>query len=373
MPTPCVRFVNPQKHYQLYREEYLKTLDDVCGRGDYIMRQDLETFEQRIAEMVGVKHAIGVNSGTDALSLSFEALGYGPGDEVITVGHTFMASISAIAHCGATPVLIDVGEDFNINIELIEAAITPRTKAIEPVHLNGRMSDMEKIMEIVGKHKLTVVEDAAQALGSKIKLSDGSWKMAGSFGNTGCFSLYPFKILGCFGDGGILTTNDDTLAAKVRRLRFNGEDRETRNFYEHGYTALLDNVQAAILNVKLNYFPQWIARRRELAERYRNGLVDIPQIKTPHFDNPKFFDVYQNYVIRVEKRNDLVKYLNEQGVETLISWDTPMYKQPVMLPNSISLSETEKICQTVVSLPMYPEITNEEIDIVIEKIRSFYQ
>jgi len=367
-----VRFVNPQKQYKDHKKEILKTIDDVFSRGDLIMRKDLDEFESKIAKFVGTKYAVGVNSGTDALSLSMEAALIGPGDEVITVGHTFMASISAIYHQGAKAVLIDAGEDFNMNPGLIEKAITPKTKAIEPVHLNGRVCDMDKIMGIAKKHNLIVIEDAAQSLGGKFKTRDGKWKIAGSFGLAGCFSLYPFKLLGAFGDAGVVVTNDAETARRVRLLRYNGEDRQDRNFYFHGYTALLDNVQAALLNVKLKYLPRWLLRRREIAGLYQKGLEGVPQVKTPHFKDSRFYDVYQNYVIRAQKRNELVEYLKNNGVETLISWPVPMYKQPVMQPNNIMLPETERICKEIVSLPMYPELKNSEVAYVIKCIKSFY-
>lgn len=367
-----VRFVNPQKHYKTYKKEFLNTIDDVLSRGDLIMRGDLETFEKRLAKFVGVKYAVGLNSGTDALSLAFEAIGLKEGDEVITVAHTFMASISAIAHHGAKPVLIDVGENFNMDANNIEKAITKKTKAIEPVHLNGRLSDMEKIMALAKKYNLLVIEDAAQALGAKIKMADGKWKMAGSFGIAGCFSFYPFKALGSFGDGGALTTNDPEMARKVRLLRYNGEDRKTRNFYYHGYTCLLDNIQAAILNVKLGYFPQWVKRRREIANLYRKVLAKTSEVRLPHFDDKRFFDVYQNYVIRAKKRDKLAAYLASNGVETLISWKTPTYKEPVLQPNKLSLPETEDICKEVISLPMYPELSDTEVDYAAAAVRNFY-
>lgn len=368
-----VRFVNPQKQYQDHKDEFLKTVDDVFSRGDLIQRKDLEEFEKEFAEYVGVKYAIGVNSGTDALTLSMQAAGIGPGDEVITVAHTFMASISCIHHQGATPVLMDVGEDFNMNMDLVEEAITPRTKAIEPVHLNGRLCDMERLMDIAKRHNLVVIEDAAQAIGAKMQIGDGSWKMTGSFGVTGCFSMYPFKMLGAFGDAGMVTTDDSEIARRVRLLRYNGEDREDRHFYYHGYTALLDNVQAALLSVKFKYFPQWIERRRAIAELYRKGLERVKETKTPHFDDSRFFDVYQNYVIRAQRRDELAEFLESNGVETLISWKTPTYREPVMQPNALSLPETETICKEVLSLPMYPELEDSEVEYIIGQVKAFYQ
>lgn len=366
-----VGFVNPQKQYQDHKQEFLSLVDDVFSRGDLIMRKDLEVFEKQIADFVDVKYAIGVNSGTDALSLSMEAAGLKTGDQVITVGHTFMASISAICHQGATPVLIDVGEDYNMDADLIESAITPKTKAIEPVHLNGRICDMDKIGEIAKKHNLFIIEDAAQALGAKMKIN-GEWKMAGSFGLAGCFSMYPFKTLGAFGDAGVVTTNNPEIAKRVRLLRYNGEDRETREFYYHGYTALLDNLQAALLNVKFKYFPAWLERRKEIAKTYNEGLKNITSVEIPDFKDERFLDGWQNYVIKAKEREKLISFLEEKGIETLVSWPAPMYKQPVMMPNNIFLPETEKICNEVVSLPIYPELTNEQVDYVIRCIKEFY-
>ena len=371
--TYTVRFVNPERQYQQHREEYLATIGDVLSRVDLIDRKDLKEFEERLAQYVGVEFAVGVNSGTNALSCAFEALGLAPGDEVITVAHTYMSSISSIAHCGAIPVLIDVGKDFNMDPAAIEAAITPRTKAIEVVHLNGRLADMERIMTIARSRDLFVVEDACQALGATLTLSDGSKKMAGSFGSIGCFSFYPFKSLGCFGDGGAAVMNDPAIERRIRLLRYNGQDRRARTFYYHGYTCLLDNLQAALLTVKFKYLPQWVERRREIAEMYRAGLRDVPSIRLPHYDDPRFFDTYQNYVIRAASRDELQTYLEDsQKVETMIFWPRPNYQQPVLQPNRTFLPETERICREVLSLPMYPELTNEEVSSVIDQVKGFY-
>lgn len=371
-PVYKVRYVNPQKQYKDHRKEFLNTVDSVFSRGDLINRGDLAEFEKKIAKMVGVKYAIGVNSGTDALSLSMQAGGLKPGDEVITAGYTFMASVSAIHHHGAKAVLVDPGPDFNINCDLIEQFITPKTVAIEPVHMNGRVCDMDKIMALAKKHNLMVFEDAARALGAKFKTLSGSWKMAGSFGTAGCFSMYPFKMLGAFGDAGVVTTNDPEIARKVRMLRYNGEDRDTRVFYLHGRTALLDNLQAALLNVKLKYFPAWVRRRREIAGIYSRELKGISEINAPVFDNSRNFDVWQNYVIRAQRRDDLVQHLAAKGVETLIEWDVSINKQPVMLPNEMYLPETEKTCAETVLLPMYPELTDSQVKYASKCVRDFY-
>ena len=292
-----VPFVDPQKHYSNLKAKIDAAITDCLSKGDLILRSQLENFETNFASLVGTKYAVGLNSGYHALALSLLAAGIGAGDEVITVAHTFVASISAIVHCGATPVLIDVRKDYNMDMEKLESAITPNTKAVLPVHLNGRLCDMDRLMDIAKEHNLIIIEDAAQSVGGKY-----NGKVAGSFGLGGCFSHYPFKILGGFGDGGTLTTNDPDIARKVTLLRYNGEDRETGEYHYHGYTCLLDNIQAAVLDVKLKHLPEWIKRRRAIAELYRQGLSNIEDLFLPHFEGEKYFDVYQNYVIRTKKK-----------------------------------------------------------------------
>src|SRR6516162_8095875 len=262
-----VPFVDPKTHYRRLKSEIDFAITDTLAKGDLILRQQLRDFEQHLAEFVGTKYAVGVNSGYHALHFSLLAAGLGPGDEVITVGHTFVATVSAIVHTGAKPVLIDVRDDYNMDPEKLVAAITPRTKAILPVHLNGRVCKMDQILTIAEKRGLAVIEDAAQALGASF-----AGRQAGSFGLAGCFSFYPFKSLGGLGDGGAVTTDDAEVARFATLVRFNGEDRQTGEFHHHGYTALLDNVQAAVLDVKLRHLPAWIEHRREIARQYRAGL-----------------------------------------------------------------------------------------------------
>src|SRR5271169_206410 len=288
-----VPFVNPREHYRRIKSEVDFAITDTLSKGDLVLRQQLRDFEQHLAEFVGVKYAVGVNSCYHALHFSLLAAGVGPGDEVITVGHTIVATVSAIVHAGAKPVLVDVREDYNLAPEKFESAVTPKTKAVIPVHLNGRVCAMDRIAAIADRHGIAIIEDAAQALGATFK-----GKRAGSFGLSGCFSFYPFKSLGGLGDGGALTTNDPNVARAATLLRFNGEDRETGEFHCHGYTALLDNVQAAVLDVKLRHLPEWINHRRRIAALYREGLDGITDVQLPHFSDDDHFDSYQNYVIR---------------------------------------------------------------------------
>jgi dTDP-4-amino-4,6-dideoxygalactose transaminase len=366
-----VPFVDLPKQYKHLEKEIRELLDDVLfTRADFIMRSDLREFESNIADFVGVDYAVGLNSGTDALHLSLLAAGIGPGDEVITVAHTFVATVAAIVHCGATPILIDVREDFNMDVEQLEQSISTRTKAVIPVHLNGRLCDMEKVMDIANKHNLLVIEDSAQALGATF---DG--KKAGSFGLTGCFSLYPMKILGGVGDGGILVTNDEGIAQKIRFLRDHGQNRETGDLIGYGFNSRLDNLQAAIINLKLKYLPRWIERRRELANIYHQGLSDVPHVKLPPPPQTggRYFDVFQNYVIQSQERDKLVDYLRECGIEVLISWPKPMHHHEALGLKHFKLPETEKISREVVSLPMNTEISNEQVEYVVDCVRNFYK
>lgn len=361
-----VPFVNYGLQYRQLKKEINKTIENVLGRGDLILRKDVEEFEKRLADFVGTKYAVALNSGTDALFLSLKAAGIGEGDEVITVSHTFVASIAVIFHSGAKPILVDVGDDFLIDANKTERAITKKTKAIIPVHLNGRVCDMEKIMKIARKHKLIIIEDAAQSLGTSFKK-----KMAGSFGLTGCFSFYPAKVLGCFGDGGAITTDNSQIAEKIRLLRDHGQKTKTK-IVCYGWNSRLDNLQAAILNVKFKYLPKWLKKRREIANLYNQGLSDIPEVKLPPKSDEKRFDVYQNYVLRVERRNELHKFLKEKGVETLIKDPFSLHHQSALGLSHFKLPYTEQLAKKVISLPMYPELTNKQIEYVIGCIKKFY-
>lgn len=363
-----VPFVGYKIQYQNLKSEIDSAIEDVLSRGDLILRKDTDEFERRLAEFVGAKYAIGLNSGTDALFLSLLAMGIGKGDEVITVSHTFVASIAAIVQAGATPILVDVSDDFVMDADKLEEAIGEKTKAIIPVYLNGRMCDMDKIMEIANKHNLIVIEDSAQALGASF-----NGKKAGSIGLTGCFSFYPAKILGCFGDGGGLTTNDEKIAEKVRLLRDHGQKTKTEILY-YGWNSRIDNLQAAVLNVKLDHLSKWIDRRREIAMMYQSGLSDVSNIKLPPAPNSdeKHFDVFQNYVLRAEKRDEFFNFLKENGVETLIKDPIANHMHKGLNLSHFSLPMSEQLAKEVISLPMYPELTNEQIEYIISTVRRFY-
>jgi dTDP-4-amino-4,6-dideoxygalactose transaminase len=363
-----VRFVDYPEHYRRIWDETLTSITDCLSKGDLIMRQQVEDFEAKLASFVGARHAVSLNSGTDALFFSLKAAGIKPGDEVITVSHTFVATIAAIRYCGATPVLVDVGADMNMNVDLVEKAITTKTKAVIPVHLNGRICNMKPLIEIAEKHNLKVIEDSAQSLGATYDK-----KKAGSMGLTGCFSFYPAKILGCAGDGGALVTNDNKVAETVRLLRDHGYVRSTGEIQMYGYNSRLDNIQAAMLNVKMKYLPQWIERRREIAGMYQKGLGDHSAIILPPYsqNDKMYYDIFQNYVIRSKKRDDLVKHLRDSGIEVLISWPIPTHHHKNLGLGSFKLPKTEELSRTVVSLPMFPELSNEKVEFVIETINKY--
>lgn len=362
-----VPFVDPRTHYGRLKLEVDAAITECLAKGDLVYRRQLRDFEEHLAAFVGVRYAVGVNSGYHALHFALLGAGIGPGDEVITVAHTFVATVSAIIHCGAKPVLVDVRKDYNIDPEAIERAITPRTKALLPVHLNGRVCDMERILAIAEAYKLTVIEDAAQAVGATCK-----GKRAGSFAAAGCFSFYPFKILGGFGDGGAIVTNDPNIARIASLLRYNGEDRETGEYHCHGYTALLDNVQAAVLDVKLRYLPSWIEHRRSVAQQYRKRLEGIDEIELPHFSEENQADVFQNYVVRTKRRDELREHLKANGIETLVHWPKPMWEHRGLGLGNPGLRETQALCREVISLPMSAETTLDQVEVVARCIRDFF-
>ena len=362
-----VPFVNYKRQYQQLKGEFDGVFAEVMSGGDFILRRHLEAFEKEIAAFVGTKHAIGVNTGTDALYLSAHALDFGPGDEVITVAHTFVATVGAIVQCGATPILVDIQDDFNMDVDLIEPAITSRTKGIIPVHLNGHACQMDIIMSLAEKYDVKVIEDAAQALGASFKGS-----RCGSFADTAIFSFYPAKMLGAPGDGGMVCTNDYSLARKLRAFRDNGRVDNVEVVECFGWNTRLDNLHAAILDMKFRYFDKWVQRRREIAQMYDRGLTGIDGLLPHPNSNADYFDVYQNYVIRCKNRNKLVEHLRNAGVEVLISWPNPMHKQKALELSHFSLPMTERISAEVVSLPMYPELTDEEVEYVINAVASFF-
>lgn len=376
MSVEKVNFVNYGLQYSLIKDEIDNAIHGCLENGNLILRSDVSDFENNFAKFIGKKYCIGTGSCTGAMYLSLNACGIGIGDEVITVGHTYIATIDVIVRAGATPILIDIGNDFNIDINEIGNAITPNTKAIIPVHLNGRCCNMDELMEIAEMHNLTVIEDVAQAVGAKYRS-----KNAGNFGLTSAFSFYPAKVFGSLGDGGAICTNDESLAGKLYMLRDHGEkpsylrnanDNYNRQIYFYGYNSILDNIQAAVLNTKLPYLPEWIKRRREIAKIYDLELSD-KVIKPPAPEESPYYDVYQNYVIRTKNRDKLADYLKSKGIENLISWRVPNHKQLALKLDHFHFPMTERVSDEVLSLPMYPELSDEEIKYVCSEVNNFFK
>ncbi|HEY1455010.1 MAG TPA: DegT/DnrJ/EryC1/StrS family aminotransferase [Candidatus Dormibacteraeota bacterium] len=347
--------------------EMMATIRDVLAKGDLIMRQQMLDFERNLADFVGTADAVGVSNCTDGLRLVLEAVGIGPGDEVITVSHTFMATMTVIHQVGATPVLVDVGDDHNMNVDLVERAITPRTKAIMPVYLNGRLVQMDRLMEIARAHNLIVIEDTAQALGGAyMGVRGGAWGLAGAF------SFYPAKLLGAYGDAGAVVTSDPDLASRLRELRDHGRISKT-GFSGWGWNCRLDNLQAAVLDLKLKKVPEWINQRRRLAAIYDEELADLGAVKRPPGpDGGPYFDIYQNYVIEADRRDELASHLAQKGIETLVSpGPVPNHKQPVGLDH-FSLPRTEELCARVLSLPLNNSLGEEQVLEVAAAVKGFY-
>jgi len=367
----AVPYIDLGRQYVPLRDEILTTVDRIFAGADFVLREDLDRFETAIAEYLGVTHAIGVNSGTDALMLSVRALGLGPGDEVITVAHTFVSTLAAIVHAGADPIPVDIGDDYNLDSGALEAALTPRTKAVMPVHLNGRTCDMELISEFASEHGLLIIEDAAQALGAAL----GDTK-AGAFGDTGCFSLHPMKNLSVGGDGGFITTSDTDLAGRLRVLRNIGQEKKDQSKCEitgFGFNSRLDTLQAAIALVKLGHLPGWIDRRREIAASYTQALEGLGELVLPPRDGDGRYDVFSSYVIRTERRDGLMTHMRDDGIEVFAHWVPPLHHQKGLGLDHWRLPETERASRQVLSLPVFSEMTNEETDLVIDSIQRFFR
>jgi dTDP-4-amino-4,6-dideoxygalactose transaminase len=364
-----VRYIDYPQQYQKMRDEILQTVDTVLTRGDVMLRQQLRDFEENLAAFVGTRYAVGTSNCTDALHLTLRAAGIGTGDEVITVSHTFVATAAAIHHAGAVPVLIDIGDDHNLDVELIEPAITPRTRAIMPVHLNGRLCDMGKLMTIAEKHNLLVIEDTAQALGGAFNgIKGGAWALGG------CFSFYPAKLLGAYGDAGALVTNSEEIAERVRSLRDHGR-LPSGDLAGWSFNCRLDNLHAAILDLKLKQVPAWIARRRALASIYQQHLSDVPELLLPPSpaDDSSHFDVFQNYEIEAEERDELKSRLQEKGIETLIPWGGKgVHQFPSLGLGQIHLPRTERMFDRALMLPLHCELTDEQVVYVSDMVKEFY-
>jgi dTDP-4-amino-4,6-dideoxygalactose transaminase len=346
--------------------EMLSAVKGVLTSGQFILGEAVEAFEAEFASLCGVKHAIGVANGTDAITLTLRALGIGKGDEVITVANSFVASASAIVLSGARPVFVDVCDDLNLDPTSLESAITPRTKAILPVHLTGRPADMDSILAIAERHNIAVIEDAAQAVGAT-----HHDRPVGSMGIAGCFSLHPLKNLAAAGDGGMITTNDDTLVTHLRKARNHGlADRNTCEFWS--VNSRLDAIQAAMLRVKFKRLAGWTAARRANAEYYREHLADVVTVPV---EKPHEFSVYHTFIIQADHRDELQEYLAQREIGSGIHYPIPIHLQPAARDlgyNVGSLPVTERLADRILSLPAYPSLTPDQRMVVVRAIRNFY-
>lgn len=365
--TMTVPYVNLAAQYAAEREALLPAIDKALASGQWVGGTMIEQFEAGAAQYLGAKHVIGVASGTDALILGLRALGIGAGDEVITPPNSFVASTAAIHFAGAIPVFADVLPDQNIDPAAIEAAITPRTRAIMPVHLTGRMADMEAISSIASRHGLAIIEDAAQAMGSRFNDHH-----AGTTSDIGCFSAHPLKNLNAMGDGGFITTKDDATADRLRRLRNNGlVDRNT--VAEWGVVSRLDNVQAVILLHRLEQLDSVIASRRSNAERYRSLLAGNAVFAPPC--RPQEFNSFHTFVIQVDRRDELQRYLAQRGVGTAIHYPVPIHLQPAAKSLGYKAGDfpvTESQAGRILTLPVNQSLKPAEIDYVAAAVKEFY-
>jgi dTDP-4-amino-4,6-dideoxygalactose transaminase len=364
-----VGFYGHVRQYHSLKEEIDAAILEVLESGSYVTGPTLARFEDELAAYWGTKRAVGCNSGTDALWLSFLALGIGPGDEVITVANTFFATAEAIWFVGAKPVFVEIEpKTCNIDVTRIEEAITERTKAIVPVHLYGQLAEMPAIADIANKHDLRVVEDCAQAIDAS-----GDGFESGELSDAVCTSFIIQKNLGTFGDGGAVMTNHNEVAERITALRNHGSTR--RSYHSMGYNSRLDDLHAGILSVKLKHIGAWSDRRREIAAQYTAGLKDLPRLTLPT-ELPGYRHVYHLYIIEVDRRDEMLAYLNGAGVDAKTHYPIAIHQQegyPWGKPADldVSLPLTEASAARVISLPMFPELTQEEVDCVIETVRAW--
>jgi dTDP-4-amino-4,6-dideoxygalactose transaminase len=356
---------NPRAQYQAHKHEIDTALQRVLDNGWYILGEEVKAFETEFATYIGVAYGIGVGSGTEALHLALRACDIGPGDEVITVSHTAVATVAAIQLAGATPVLVDIEPNFyTMDASKLTTVISPRTKAIIPVHLYGQPADLDPILELAKEYRLQVIEDCAQAHGATYK-----GKRVGSYGDMACFSFYPTKNLGAIGDGGMVVTNDAELGEKARLLREYGW---VERYVSHvsGWNTRLDELQAAMLNVKLKHLDEDNSKRARLAEIY-NKELSAAGISVP-CRRENCTHVYHLYVIRSARRAELLTFLREKGIDASIHYPVPVHLQPAYIRlGNRRLRETETLASQVLTLPMYPELSEAEVHSVIEAVREF--
>jgi dTDP-4-amino-4,6-dideoxygalactose transaminase len=359
--------------YRAIQDKVLPALQAVIDRQGFIMGAEVGQLEAEVARLSHARHAVACASGTDALLIPLRTLGLKPGDEVIAPAFTFFATAGAIHNAGGRPVFVDIEPGtFNVDPKAIEAAVTPRTRAIVLVHLYGQMAAMERILPIAKKHGLVVIEDGAQSVGARRKV-DGTWRMSGELGTVGTLSFFPTKNLGGWGDGGMMVTQDDAVAAHLRSQRLHGG---TREYYhdEVGLNSRLDTMQAAVLLAKLPFLAGWNEARRRLAARYNERLAGVKGVTTPVTD-PANEHIFHQYTIRADRRDQLAEHLKAQGIGHKIYYPLALHLQPCFAPLGYtpgSLPVTERATAEVISLPIYPELTEAQQDQVVAAIRGFY-
>ncbi len=364
-----IPLVDLKASYQPLKEEITSAIEEVFNSMNLHLGYNVEAFENEFASYTGVKYAVGVGSGTDAIIIALLSAGIKAGDEVITTPHTFFATAEAIAHIGAIPIFVDITPfSYAINPSLIEERVTSRTRAILPVHMYGQSADMQPVMDIAEKYKLKIIEDACQAHGAEYY-----GKKCGTLGNVGCFSFYYTKNLGAYGEGGIITTSDPDIAEKAKRLRNHGH----KSKYEHilmGYNSRLDEIQAAILRIKLRYLDKYNEARRTIAKEYNKLLKNTPLTLPVELEGRRH--VYHLYVIRCKERNNLQQFLEKAEIGTGIHYKNPVHLQEACSSYGYQKNDfpvAENICNEILSLPIYPELENSNIDYIVQKIEEFYR
>ncbi|MCA9734468.1 MAG: DegT/DnrJ/EryC1/StrS family aminotransferase [Deferribacteres bacterium] len=364
-----VPFVDLVSQYQGLKDQIVPAMENIMSKAQFIMGEDVRKFEQEFAEYCTSKFCVGVDSGTSALELALRAFEIGPGDEVITVANTFIATTLAISATGARPVLVDIHpETYNIDVNKIEAAITPKTRAILPVHLYGQPADMDVINTLAKKHKLIVIEDACQAHGARYK-----GRRTGCLSDAAAFSFYPGKNLGAYGDGGAVVTNDEHVAEKLRLLRDYGQKQKYQHLIK-GYNHRLDTLQAAVLRAKLPYLDDWNTARRRCALKYNAALKETALVVPVDANFAE--SVYHLYVVRVKERDELLSYLQSRGISAGIHYPIPIHLQPAYADLGYKTGDfpvTEHYAREIVSLPMFPELRDEQINYVAEAIMEFHE
>lgn len=372
-----IPMVDLKTQYQNIKDQVDAAILECVSSTWFIGGPNVQSFKENLAKYLDVKHVIPCANGTDALQIAMMALGLQPGDEVILPAFTYVATAEVIALLGLKPVMIDVEMDtFNIKVNEIEAAITPKTKAIVPVHLFGQIADMESIMAIAEKYNLYVIEDNAQAIGADYTFSDGTVKKGGTIGHIGCTSFYPSKNLGCYGDGGAIFTNDEALGKKIQMVANHGQ---SRRYYhdEIGVNSRLDAVQAVVLNIKLPLLDGYCERRNRAASYYDAAFAKIDELTIPKRANNSTH-VFHQYTLQVAngKRDELGDYLKAKGISNMIYYPVPLYKQDAYnhySPEGFKLTNTEQLCDTVLSLPMHSEFSDAQLQYITEAVVSFFE